>query len=153
MYNLPINKTVLKDLQCLHKERAYCYRGNELLFTKDSGINPDKIHFTHEEMKIVKDKVDVIIHNHCNNSSLSIHDFLLAALNNVKTIVAISEHYIWRIDLELPFLDAVEVLNFVVLTYDDLKLSMGKPLFNHIAWSIISGKYSSIKYEAIQLEV
>jgi hypothetical protein len=150
--NLPIDKKVLSDLRKLNHERVYCYKDNELLFIKDSGMNPDKIDFTIQEKKSIRHDVNCIIHNHCNNSSLSLNDFLLAVLNNVKTVVAVSQDYIWRLDFILPFKDCKEVLNFTSETYDDLKLSVGRPLCSHIAWSIVSGKYDSIKYSVVPLE-
>src|SRR4030042_1592163 len=106
MYNnLPINKSLFEYLRKLSYEKVYCFNGNQFVFQKNSGMNPDKINFSIREKYQIRHDVDCIIHNHCNNSSLSINDFLLAVLNNVKTVIAISQDYLWRLDFTLPFQD------------------------------------------------
>lgn len=150
--NLPINKEILDVLRKLNRERVYCYKDNELLFMRDSGMYPDEVHFTMQEKRSVRFDVDCIIHNHCTNTSLSLSDFLFAVLNNVKTVVAVSQNYIWRLDFILPFKDHKEVLNFARETFDDLRFNIGRPLCNHVTWCVVSGKYDSIKYNVIPLD-
>lgn len=137
----------LKELKKLRHEKAYCFdKSNNLIFTKSSELNPDKVDFNNEEIEFLRNKCFTLVHNHPEDTPFSLQDIYFAIQCNIENMIVISPIHIYTLKLNLKSVHQ-EILRCDLL---DIAKELKHIYINsHETFITLSNEVSYFKYSRV----